>query len=74
MVAKSMLKDVRRHTGLGDPPTAYYNIPESANAMIKRAVNFKESEMTKFCENLSTLLLQQKEDIDSSILNHGPDR
>ena len=70
-----MLKDVRRHAGLGDPPTAYYNnIPESANAMIKRAVNFKESEMTKFCENLSTFLLQQKEDIDSSILNHGPYR
>ena len=42
-----MLKSVRRNAGLGDPPVPYYNnIPESANALIKRAVGFKESEMT----------------------------
>ena len=44
-----MLKDVRRNADLSDLPTAYYkNIPESANAMIKRAVNCKESEMKMF--------------------------
>ena len=70
-----MLKDVRRHAGLGDPPEPFYNnVPESANAQIKRAVNFKENEMSKFCEEMKVLLLSQKEDVDSAIINHGPYR
>jgi len=68
-----MLKSVRRNAGLGDPTVPYYNnIPESANALIKRAVGFKESEMTAFCESMRTLVLQQKEDVDSAVFNTGP--
>ena len=75
MIVSCMLKDARRHAGLGNPPTAYYNnIPESANAMIKRGVKFKESEMTTFCKEMSILLSRQKEDIESAIFNHGPYR
>ncbi len=56
MIVSCMLKEVRGHAGLGNPPTAYYNnIPESANAMIKCRVRFKESEMTTFCKEMSTL-------------------
>ena len=58
MLVQCMLKEVRRHAGLGDPPAPFYNnVPESANAMIKR------------CSNL---LLRQKEDVESAIINHGP--
>ena len=54
MIADSMLKEVRQHAGLGNPPSAYYNsIPESINAIIKRGVEFKESEMSKFCQEMS---------------------
>ena len=49
-------------------------MPESANAMIKRAVDFNESEMSKFCNDMSTLLLRQKEDVDSAVINKGPYR
>lgn len=74
-MARCMLKEVRRHAGLGNPPAAYYNnIPESANAMIKRGVGFKESEMSTFCKDISILLLRQKEDIESAIFNYGPYR
>jgi hypothetical protein len=70
-----MLKDVRRHAGLGDPPEPFYNnVPESANAFIKRGVNFKENEMSKFCQEMSVLVLRQKEDVESAIINHGPYR
>jgi hypothetical protein len=56
-----MLKDVRRHAGLGDPPEPFYNnVAESANALIKRGVNFKENEMSKFCQEMSVLVLSQK--------------
>ena len=73
MIAQSMLKEVRRHAGLGSPPTAYFNnVPESVNAIIKRGVEFKESEMSKFCQEMSILLLRQKEDVESAIINHGP--
>lgn len=72
MMVNSMLMEVRRNAGMGEPPSPYYNnIPESANAVIKRAVNFKESEMAKFCHDMSMLLLQQKEDVESAIINKG---
>ena len=68
-----MLKAAREHAGLWRPPTAYYNnIPESINAVIKRGVQFEEREMTKFCQEMSILVMRQKEDVDSAILNHGP--
>ena len=73
MIANSMLKDVRRHAGLGDPPNAYNNnVPESANALIKHAVKFKENNMPRFCEEMGIFLLQQKEDIESTVISHGP--
>ena len=47
MIVQCMLQNVRRHTGLGDPPKKYYNnVAESANALIKRGVRFKENEMS----------------------------
>ncbi len=60
--------------GLGDPPLPYYtNDSESANAMmIKRAVNFKEKEISDFNRKMSVLLQQQKDDVESAIFNKGP--
>ena len=73
MIVQCMLKNVRRNAGLGDPPSPYFNnSPESANALIKRAVHFKVSEMTEFCRSMSMLVLQQKEDVESAVFNTGP--
>jgi hypothetical protein len=73
MIVHSMLKEVRRRAGLGSPPAGYLNnIPESVNAIIKRSVEFKESKMSKFCHEMSILLLRQKKDVESAIINHGP--
>ena len=72
MIVDSMLKEVRQRAGVGNPPTLYYNnIPESINDIIKRGVEFKESEMSKFCQEMSILLLRQKEDVESAMINHG---
>ena len=39
-----MSKNARQNAGLGNPPSPYYtNASESANAVIKRAVGFKEN-------------------------------
>lgn len=53
MIVETMIKEVRTNAGLGNPPTSFYtNVPESANAVIKRAVNFRESEMASFAMKL----------------------
>ena len=74
MIISCMSRETRVNAGLGDPLPYFNNIPESANAMIKRAVGFNESEMSKFCNDMSTLLLRQKEDVDSAVINKGPYR
>ena len=68
-----MLKDVWWHAGLGEPLEPYYNnVPESANAIIKHAVDFKENEISKFCQEMRILLLRQEEDVEYAIINHCP--
>ncbi len=39
--------------------------------MIKRAVNFKEKEISDFVAEMSVLLQQQKNDVESAIFNKG---
>ena len=45
---------------------------ESANAVIKRAVGFKENEMSAFVREVAILMDQQREDVESAIINKGP--
>lgn len=73
MIIRCMSKKARRNAGLGDPPSAFYtNVPESANAVIKRAVKFKENEISDFVQEMSILIGQQREDVDSAVTNTGP--
>ena len=68
-----MSQTARCNAGLGDPPLPYYtNDSESANAMIKRAVNFIEKEISDFVREMSVMLQQQKDDVESAIFNKGP--
>ncbi|CAB4006223.1 Hypothetical predicted protein [Paramuricea clavata] len=73
MIVERMLTEVRMNAGLGNPPTPFYtNMPESANAVIKRAVNFQESEMASFALKLAQLIKRQREDVRGVLLNNGP--
>ena len=68
-----MSKNARQNAGLGNPPSLYYtNASESANAVIKRAVGFKENEMSAFVREMAILMDQQSEDVESAIINKGP--
>ena len=67
---ESFLKPVRRNAGLGDPPDTYYNnIPESANAIIKRAVEYEPKEMSNFITEMEGLITQQKKDCEAAVIN-----
>lgn len=61
MIIDSMLKQVRENDGLTSPPTPFYtNVPESANALIKCAFKFKQSEMSDFCTKLAKVIKKQR--------------
>lgn len=56
-VRLNMLKDLRITVGLGNPPAIFTtNSSESINAMIKRKVNFKETEWPKFNQELKQIV------------------
>ena len=68
----NFLKPVRRNAGLGDPPEPYLNnLPESGNAVIRRAVNYQPNEMSHFFMEMEELITQQKQDCEAAILNRG---
>ena len=53
----NFLKPVRRNPGLGDPPKCYFNnLPESANAVVKREVDSKPSKMSHFGLKMEVLV------------------
>ena len=57
MIAESMLTEVQRNCGMGDPPTPFYtNAPKSANAIIKKAVNFQQNDMSTFAMKMEQLI------------------
>ena len=67
------LEPVHRNAGLGDPPEPYFNnLPESGNAVIKRAVNYQPNEMSHYCTGMEELITQQKRDCEAAILNRDP--
>lgn len=69
----NFLKPVRGNASLGDPPDPYYNnLPELANAVVKRAVDSKPSEMYQFCTKMEALVNEQKRDCEAAVLNRGP--
>ena len=69
----SFLKPVRRNAVLGNPPDPYYNnIPESANAIIKRAVEYEPKEMSNFITEMEGLITQQKKDCGAAVIKRGP--
>ena len=71
MIVENMLPVTRMNAGMGDPPSPFYtNVPESGNAVIKRAVNFEQNEMCDL--KMAQLMKQQKEDIRGALLNSGP--
>ena len=57
IVCYNMLKDLRVSAGLGDPPSIFTtNSSESINAVVKRKVNFKETEWPQFNQELKQIV------------------
>lgn len=68
----SMLKSIRRASGLGNPPDAFYtNDVESINRVIKRKTDYKTTEWPDFCKLARELLDEQEGEIEKAVLGIG---
>lgn len=62
-----MLKPVRVEAGLGDPPKEYLNNdPESANFMLKHALNFDPKKPHEFVQDVKDIIETQYRNEDQN--------
>ena len=67
-----MLKNICSDVGLGFPPDIFTtNSSESLNAVIKRRLNYKESEWPEFSEAMKQLVLSQRDETIRALSGHG---
>ena len=67
-----MLKDIRITAGLGYPPSKFTtNASESLNAVMKRKVDYKETQWPLFNDNMKQLVLEQRDDVVRCLSGRG---
>ena len=72
IVCYNMLKDLRVSAGLGDPPSIFTtNSSESINAVVKRKVNFKETEWPQFNQELKQIVNEMHEESIRALSGRG---
>lgn len=72
VVKHHMRKDLREAAGLGCPPAKFTtNGSESVNSLIKRHVNFKQSEWPKFNEAIKQIVSSQHKEVIRALSGRG---
>ena len=72
MITSGMLQPVREDAGLGCPPASFTtNACESLNAVLKRKVNYKKSELPAFVDHLKSLIDEQERELERAVIGRG---
>ena len=72
VIRHCMLKDIRTSVGLGFPPAIYTtNACESLNAVIKRKVNYKETEWPEFNNQMKQLIDRERDEAIRALSGRG---
>ena len=67
-----MLKPVRTKAGLGSQPLQFTtNASESMNAVLKRKVDYKKSELPEFLDELRKVIDEQEHELERAVINKG---
>jgi len=67
-----MLRPIPEDAGLGVPPSTFTtNASESINAMLKRKVKYKRSELVAFIQHLRELIDEQQRDLERAVIKRG---
>ena len=68
----TMLRNIHTVDGLGFPPDIFtINSSETVNAVIKKRLNYKESEWPEFNEAMKQLALGQRDEVICALLGRG---
>lgn len=71
-IVSGMLRPVREDAGLGVPPSAFTtNASESINAVLKRKVDYKKSDLTVFVDFLKQVIDDQQREVERAVLGRG---
>ena len=72
VIRDSMLKPVREECGLGCPPEPFtINVSESINAMLKRKLDYKRSELPAFIDKIKELVNEQQKELERAVIGRG---
>ena len=72
VIRDSMLKPIREECGLGCPPEAFTtNASESLNAMLKRKLDYKRSELPAFIDKVKELVNEQQKELERAVIGRG---
>ena len=72
VIRDSMLKPVMEECGLGSPPEPFTtNASESANAMLKRKLDYKRSELPIFIDKVKELVHEQQRELEKAVIGRG---
>ena len=72
LLKKKMLKPVRTKAGLGNQPLQFTtNASESINAVLKRKVGYKKSELPEFLDELRKVIDEQEHELERAVINKG---
>jgi hypothetical protein len=72
IISNTMLKDVRTAAGLGSPPSKFTtNASESLNAVIKRKVDYSETQWSLFNDRMKELVFEQRDEVIRAISGRG---
>ena len=72
VVCYNMSRNIRESVGLGSPPDIFTtNASESINALMKRKVDYKESEWPQFNAEIMEIVKQQQDEIIRALSGRG---
>lgn len=72
VIRDSMLKPIREECGLGCPPEPFTtNASESINAMLKRKLDYKQSELPAFIDKVKELVNEQQKELERAVIGRG---
>ena len=71
-VRDNMLRSIQEERGLGCLPEPFTtNAGEIINAMLRRKVDYKQSELLTFIDKVKELIKEQQKEVDRAVIGRG---
>ena len=72
VIRDTMLRPIRVECGLGCPPEIFTtNASESVNAILKRKLDYKQSELPEFIDKVKEVITEQQREVERAVISRG---